>query len=445
MARRPTVETRRTRPRPLLNRVLSVSGFKSVRDETSIEIAPLTLLCGGNSSGKSAFMQPLLLIKQTLEVGYDPGPLLLHGPNVSFGKISEMLWRGKARQDVARHFSVALRDHDNEQTKLTFGVGSKGLSLTRFDYEPSDEDQPASSFSLTPNMPHDEIYGLLEGPFQAYVDQTSNAKLEVRRQRCFFDVRLVTGRSAQILPSPSDTSALMNYVATRLLHLPGLRDLPERLYPATQAGEVFPGPFHPYVASVIASWVEKDDVKWHRLNEDLHQLGLTWKVDAKRVDDTKVALRVGRLPNAQRGGAMDMVNLADVGLGVSQTLPVLVALLIAGPGQIVYLEQPEIHLHPRAQVALGNVLMAAARRGVHVVCETHSHLLVRSIQAAAAKSSDDARLVRMHWFSRDDSGVTQVASTGLDEIGAYGELPLDFNDVEEDLENDYLDIIQAEW
>ena len=59
-------------------------------------------------------MQPLLLVKQTLEVGYDPGPLLLHGPNVRFGRVAEMLWRGKAKSDVAEQVLSGASDVDGE-------------------------------------------------------------------------------------------------------------------------------------------------------------------------------------------------------------------------------------------------------------------------------------------------------------------------------------------
>ena len=60
-------------------------------------------------------------------------------------------------------------------------------------------------------------------------------------------------------------------------------------------------------------------------------------------------LQVGRLLH-DRTNETDMVNIADVGFGVSQVLPVLVALIAAEPGQLVYLEQPELHLHPRAKL-----------------------------------------------------------------------------------------------
>jgi hypothetical protein len=59
---------------------ITVGGFKSIATSQSIEIRPLTILAGANSSGKTSFLQPLLLLKQTLEAPYDPGPLLLDGP-----------------------------------------------------------------------------------------------------------------------------------------------------------------------------------------------------------------------------------------------------------------------------------------------------------------------------------------------------------------------------
>src|SRR4051794_15420927 len=75
---------------------IAVSGFKSLRDETRIEIRNLTVLAGANSSGKSSIMQPLLMLKQTLEAPYDPGPLLLDGPNVKFSEVRQFLVKDKS-------------------------------------------------------------------------------------------------------------------------------------------------------------------------------------------------------------------------------------------------------------------------------------------------------------------------------------------------------------
>src|SRR6266566_1941940 len=70
---------------------ITVAGFKSIAQEQSIEVRPLTILAGANSSGKSSIMQPLLLLKQTLEATYDPGALLLNGPNVRFTSVDQLL------------------------------------------------------------------------------------------------------------------------------------------------------------------------------------------------------------------------------------------------------------------------------------------------------------------------------------------------------------------
>src|SRR5260370_34969956 len=71
-------------PRPAGITRITIEGYKSIVKEQSIEIAPLTILAGANSSGKSSMIQPLLLLKQTLESPFDPGPLRIDGPNLKF-------------------------------------------------------------------------------------------------------------------------------------------------------------------------------------------------------------------------------------------------------------------------------------------------------------------------------------------------------------------------
>jgi predicted ATPase len=170
---------------------------------------------------------------------------------------------------------------------------------------------------------------------------------------------------------------------------------------------------------------------------------LSWKVTAKAVDDTQVELRVGRLTHSKRGGAHDLVSIADVGFGVSQSLPVLVALIAARPGQLVYLEQPEIHLHPKAQRRLAHTLCRAAKRGVILVVETHSAILLREVQTLVASGDMPRDDVMLHWLHRNDDGVTVVSTAELDENGAYGPWPEDFDATELEAESAYLDAVEA--
>ncbi len=134
-----------------------------------------------------------------------------------------------------------------------------------------------------------------------------------------------------------------------------------------------------------------------------------------------------------------MVHIVDVGSGVSQVLPVLIALQWARPGQVVYLEHPELHLHPRAQSALAKVLADAAKRGVRVVVETHSSLLLLGIQTLVAEEELLPEKVKLYWFQRDKEGHTEVKPADLDEAGAFGDWPEDFADVSLKAESRYLD------
>jgi len=223
-----------------------------------------------------------------------------------------------------------------------------------------------------------------------------------------------------------------------MIHLPGLRGNPQRNYPVTSRGPWFEGPFPVYTASVILSWQEKNDIRLKLLSTQLQRLDLTWKVEARQVDATRVELNVGRLRSPARGGARDLVNIADVGFGVSQTLPVLVALLAAQPGQLVYLEEPEIHLHPAAQQAMAEILCDAAKRGVKVVAETHSDILLLAVQTLVSEGAMSPDLVKLHWFERGEDGTTTVTSADLDEAGAYGPWPEDFGRVRAEGESRYL-------
>src|SRR5438552_19053615 len=106
------------RKREGITRII-VGGFKSISQEQSIEIRPLTILAGANSSGKSSIMQPLLLLKQTLEAGYDPGPLLLHGPNVKFTSADELLSRiGKRHSSDS--FQIGMRLNKGRRFQTIF-------------------------------------------------------------------------------------------------------------------------------------------------------------------------------------------------------------------------------------------------------------------------------------------------------------------------------------
>jgi len=437
------------RPRTI-NRIsgITVRGFKSICTEQHLAIRPLTILAGANSSGKSSFMQPLLLLKQTLESPGDPGALLLDGPNVRFTRTSQVLSHAPGKEPCSE-FAVRVDLLEDQSLELVFTrEAGKGFELGKTVYR-SGQDRTV----IKPKMEHDEIEKVIPQRMkelfaQLRKGQPGTSHWEVRRERCFLLFELVTSdkskRGFRFVPGGLSPAEIIVPFIQGVIHLPGLRGNPSRTYPKTAGGPDFQGTFQPYVASVIAKWqANGGKSKAADLGKALEDMGLTWKVKAESVNDTEVELKVGRLPHSRRGGAHDLVNIADVGFGVSQALPVVVALLAAQPGQLVYLEQPEIHLHPLAQRRLAGILKDAVERGVVAVVETHSALLLREVMTLIAKKELRKEDVALHWLHRDEHGETTVQTAELDDNGAYGDWPEDFDKTELEAAREYLDTVEA--
>jgi predicted ATPase len=110
-----------------------------------------------------------------------------------------------------------------------------------------------------------------------------------------------------------------------------------------------------------------------------------------------------------------------------------------GPRGLADIEQPEIHLHPWAQVAIARRLVNAASRGVRVVAETHSSLILLAVQTLVAEGAIEPGLVGLNWFLRNKKdGTTRLKTAELDEAGRFGDWPEDFDEVALEAENRYL-------
>ncbi len=116
------------------------------------------------------------------------------------------------------------------------------------------------------------------------------------------------------------------------------------------------------------------------------------------------------------------VDLTAVGVGVSQILPVILLCLLAKPGMLVVLEQPELHLHPRLEQKLADFLLACARSGRQLVIETHSEHLVNRLRYRIASDPTDAThdLIRLV-FAESRDGITSYREPEINQYGGIGD------------------------
>ena len=422
---------------------IEVGGFKSIVDRQRMELRPLTLLAGANSSGKSSVMQAMLLLKQTLEAQFDPGSLYLPGPNVPFESASEVLSRsGDGRLWVGFEFAgTALRS--------LFRLEEERLMVERTEYRLRDGTPLVlnrgwdTSRFLRENkcfLARGQLEG--EGSDRLVLDDDSWNRLVLTGWlgRDGSPHEHGVWRPQNTLP-PIDLFPFQDGLR-KALHVPGLRNRRvERSFPRAGRGPDFPGRFDEYVAELILAGEGGEALR--QLEGWSRRLGMTKTIRAVPVGGSALKILVGRTLD---GGADDMVDVGDVGLGVSQVLPVLVSLLVSrhlGRGRLVYLEQPEVHLHPRAQRELAKILVEEVREDGRMVVETHSPLMLLAIQTLTARGELDPKDVVLHWFQRDEEGKTSIESAELDEQGAFGDWPVDFGSVELDAEQAYIDAVEA--
>ena len=150
-----------------------------------------------------------------------------------------------------------------------------------------------------------------------------------------------------------------------------------------------------------------------------------WLRELEVVEDVTVEAR-GRAGVSIEVRPTDLdrqVDLTSVGVGVSQVLPVLAVCLLAEPGDIVLLEQPELHLHPALQMRLADFLLACVDSGRQIIVETHSEHLVNRLRRRVAEDGarDIGELVRIVFAERGGEGHTSFRASDINPLGGLSD------------------------
>lgn len=364
-----------------------IENIRGFSGKHQLQIQPITLVVGDNSSGKTTLLAAL---SATLQLDFPIPDTLNRAPFELGGFDTTATYRG-GRSGRALTFSLGWEEESVEHGSFMRATFANHLGIPRV----HGLDLSYGNFTLKGDvgMRHFEISEKRSGSNKIYKFALPEG-LEPRTFSISDITRLYVRSAGRRIKNDEEFKYIMDalfhidrYAATgrpRVTALAPLRTRPHRTYDKLIEEFKPEGDHIPLVlARILADEKEKKDQPLTKALEDFgKESGLFKKLTVKRM---------GRSPSDPfqlrvKSTGPD-VNLVDVGYGVSQALPIVVDSILAPKNSVVLIQQPEVHLHPRAQAALGKFFCALARSdNKRFVIETHSDYLVDRVRMSVANN-----------------------------------------------------------
>ena len=411
---------------------IRMKNFKSWQDSKKVELAPLTGFFGTNSSGKSSLLQMLLLLKQTV----GRGEVIFFGDEdslVDLGDFTEVIHRHDSdatlglefRCKLKKSFAIEILGRHTEG-----GFDNFPVSIDNFSFN-TDIRSYGKEFTVERFRYGFESCDISEIEWEPYRLSYKNLlgnqeEIATSRINCYGGP---TPKTENVLrPVSSAFEELFSHV----YYLGPTRVHPRRLYhwEKTHPKEIdlwgnkaVDALLSARVRQLTTAYngksvpIEERISKWLQKLELAHSFSL---VPKGSLDDNNYEIRIQKTPNSAE------VTLADLGHGVSDLFPLLVHCCYVPEGSTLILEQPGIHLHPKAQADLADLFLEVIReRNLQILVESHSEYLLTRLQRRIAEKGirqDDVAL----YFCRNIDGESTKERLEVTESGDIKNWPENF-------------------
>lgn len=376
---------------------ISFENYKSFHEKQTIQLKPITILIGKNSSGKSSIAKLFTLLENSLS-GEIEEPLLLSNNEVELGADFENLFFGNK---LAGRLTFNLKFDNNAEIETTlqerynrFGDRAYGLEIHEWKYK---DDTNHFEFELTED---------------GYFDNINKNKRDVSFKG-FIPINI---------PNAEASKFLFNQVKIDVDYIGPFRILPERYFyltGQTQFKDTGVKGKNAYSMLGISKFREGDKLhqdveKWYKKHFD------GWALE---VDNTS------KKPLIQIMLSKDdiSINLVDVGQGMNQALPLVVRANVTDrPESIIVLEQPELHLHPAAHGDLAELFAKSAKHNDQTfIIETHSENILLRLRKLIVENDfgftpDD---LIIYWIEDAETRGKELREITVDENGVLNDWP----------------------
>lgn len=432
---------------------LHIKNFKAWRDTGSIRLAPLTVIFGANSAGKSSLGHLLLTLKQTaistdrkraLHLG-DASTLIdlgtfadcLHGHDMDRALEFEIGWALPKTLEVRDPLkSVQRYSGDRLNLAVTLMAGKSGQpEVSSLHYDLGNANGVVLDVDL--KRGDGRKFSLESERYQ--FKMADGRKWPLEEPEKFYrvsDVSMARFKNAGFL---TDFALATESMLGSIGYLGPLRNHPQRIYQWSGDTPEGVGQMGEYtIAAILAAQNEGRMLNRgpKRSKQPFAEFVATW------LKDLGVIHSFGVKPVAEGRKEYEVlvkthakapeVKITDVGFGVSQVLPVLVQSFYCPPNSTIWMEQPEIHLHPQVQAELADVFISAIRaredgkeRNVQLIIESHSEHFLNRLQRRVAEGEitpDDVAI----YFCKRAGGAAELEPLKLNIFGEIENWPEHF-------------------
>ena len=420
---------------------ISLNNFKAF-DELQLGLYPITLLLGPNNSGKSSILASLRLLAQTVESFDSQVPLLLNGIMGDFGTYKDIVYGNHRGRPIKLSVSIQSRLRESRLRKRTathvtdsawpsnecdtftialeykYRTRRRELILRSTEIEVNNELMLATAYSVESERQLAERIGekIVPSSIKSSLSRGLRIQNFTPELHMFYRAKQLEGSVLKefITDQVRRNADLASY-ATRVIrsylqkidYIGAMRQSPSRTYRFTGERRNRIG----FSGENTAGMLVMDSARGGERSLKVLDSIKDWLEKAVIASDVKIVPLSDRHYEirVQHPITKEYQNLADVGQGNSQVLPVLVGGFHLLEGATYMVEEPEIHLHPRAQAELGDFFLELYQRRVQSIVETHSEYLVLRLQQHVANIQIPPEHIRIYYiYPKGDKKVVKV-------------------------------------
>ena len=408
-----------------------------------VDFGKITLLTGANSTGKSSLMYGVLGVLQGNSYPYT---FSVNGRYVNMGNFLEMVSNHDENKVMAiSHTFVDSKSNISYSIKTEWekdNVGNprflscecrceyfyyllkKGIDENLYlsiDYEPAKNPNSRKMQELLSSISEEdaELKNIVE--FLKYSSE------EVHIKEALFPV--ADGNWDEIDNKTKNSHLLLyreilSVLATynkSINYISSYRQPAQRFYTEKKASQEKIEPSGEGFINELLTWRDSDKDKFDTFVQSMRSIGILADVVPARTGEGQFKVNIRAHENDKE------VNLSDAGFGISQFVPVVIGDVELGKDSTLYVSQPEVHLHPKAQANFGDYLVRQTKQDKRYVIETHSEYLLNRLRLAIVKGELLEDDVKTYYISQEN-GKTKLSAISFNKRGQITGAPQDFFD-----------------